>query len=476
MTDPAALVEPAVGRPISPVALAPIDDPTAVVRAKTERGGAVGIGRRDRGRCRGRARVGLRADPVGVPTPRTWPPRSMTPLGLIVTDTNRDQARHWRGSQDTRGHTEPGGPDTDVLRRTAADQRLPVFADDPDLQTIAVQDGPVRAIASSYGEPFAYRPEDRAVFAVDGDPTTAWRVADHGDPLGERIRLTIVGDDATSSSLRLLQAPTPIGGRSIAAVRVSVDDHVPTDVELDDSSFGRGATARDPPGDGGEHDRRRDHGDRGPARFRSRLRWPASVSPRSTSASARPPSGSVRRSTHWRRWTPRRRWHWCSPGSERTRPILAGRPGAGPAPPVRAPRRPGDGRDRHAAPRPPSRRRRHRRPAGTRRRRHGADRVQQDHRRRRPAGCCRGRWRPDDGLDDAIRRGGRIVAAIRRHRPARRLPRRRPAGGSSSPITAIRVPARRSEPDRGRETVQPPTPRDAAWCRSPRRSPMPPGR
>ena len=51
---------------------------------------------------------------------------------MIVTDTNRDQARHWRGSQDTRGHTEPGGPDADVLTATSADQRLAVFDDDAD--------------------------------------------------------------------------------------------------------------------------------------------------------------------------------------------------------------------------------------------------------------------------------------------------------------------------------------------------------
>jgi arabinofuranan 3-O-arabinosyltransferase len=158
---------------------------------------------------------------------------------LLVTDTNRDQAHHWRGSQDVRGHTEPGGSDIDVLVSTSADQRLDVFAGgsdadtDADTQTIAVQDGPVTAVATAYGEPFAYRPEDRAVMAIDGDPTTAWRVADHGDPVGERIRLTIDADvDGTVDRVALQQAPTPTGGRSIAAVRITVADGAGVEVEL----------------------------------------------------------------------------------------------------------------------------------------------------------------------------------------------------------------------------------------------------
>ena len=102
---------------------------------------------------------------------------------LIVTDSNRDRAHHWRGSQDVHGHTEPGGPDDDVLVPTNADQRLVIFdSDDAAIQTIAVQDGPVTAVASAYGEPFAYLPENRAVMAIDGDPTTAWLVGGHGDP------------------------------------------------------------------------------------------------------------------------------------------------------------------------------------------------------------------------------------------------------------------------------------------------------
>ena len=49
----------------------------------------------------------------------------------------------------------------------------------------------MRARASAYGEPFAYRPEDRPFMAVDGDPATAWRVADRAPAEGEFIRLDV---------------------------------------------------------------------------------------------------------------------------------------------------------------------------------------------------------------------------------------------------------------------------------------------
>ena len=236
MTDPAALVEARVGTANSPVALIAVEDPTGVVRAKTESivlsGSGDGIiDAAEAGLLSGYELIRSSGDTDDLPAALA------EARAVIVTDTNRDQARHWRGSQDTRGHTEPGGPDADVLTATSADQRLAVFDDDAALQTIAVQDGPVQAVASSYGEPFAYRPEDRAVRAIDGDPATAWRVGDHDDPVGERIRLTITAPDSTTESLRLVQASIPSGGRSISTVRITVDDEPPLEVTVDQSSL-----------------------------------------------------------------------------------------------------------------------------------------------------------------------------------------------------------------------------------------------
>lgn len=239
MTDPAVIVDPAVGTPRSPVALVPVDDPVSVIRTATERVVVSGSGdglidAAASGLLSGHELIRF----SGSLTDEDLVAALADARTLIVTDTNRDQAHHWRGSQDVRGHTEPGGADIDVLVPTSADQRLDVFAVDASNQSVAIQDGPVTAIASAYGEPFAYRPEDRAVMAIDGDPSTAWRVADHGDPVGERIRLTIDdGVDAVVDRITLRQAPRASGGRSIAAVRLSVTGEPGVDVALTPDSL-----------------------------------------------------------------------------------------------------------------------------------------------------------------------------------------------------------------------------------------------
>ena len=151
---------------------------------------------------------------------------------LVVTDTNRKRARQWRGSQDQTGATEDSGPT--VLSPDPADARLPVFADQAiGDQTLAVQRGG-RATASGYGEPNAYRPEDRPVMAFDGDVSTAWQVADRADASGARLHLQLP-EATTVAALTLVQAQRPDANRWITAVRITTDAGT-ADVELTDAS------------------------------------------------------------------------------------------------------------------------------------------------------------------------------------------------------------------------------------------------
>ena len=135
------------------------------------------------------------------------------------------------------GFTEDDDPASpDVLREDDADERLALFDEPPaGTATVAVQDGPVRARASAYGEPFAYRPEDRPAMAVDGDPATAWRVADRAPAEGEFIRLDI------SESIDHVTLHQPAGAaavRHIGEVTVAVDGQDPQRVLLDERSLG----------------------------------------------------------------------------------------------------------------------------------------------------------------------------------------------------------------------------------------------
>ncbi len=218
MTDGRAIADPRVGRPVAPVELAPITDPGAVVRA--EAGAIVVSGNGDglvdaaaAGLVDGRSLVRYSGS-------LDTADRLTTIAGaraLIVTDTNRSEARHWRSSQDVRGYTESNDPDVGLLREVASDQRLPLFDPaDRTVRTYADQRGPVQATATSYGEPFAYLPEHRPYRAIDGDPSTAWLVGEHADPIGERLRLTFLAD-VDEITIRQPAAP---GQRVITAVSV----------------------------------------------------------------------------------------------------------------------------------------------------------------------------------------------------------------------------------------------------------------
>ena len=109
--------------------------------------------------------------------------------GLIVTDSNRDRAHHWRNAQDVTGFTEAAGTGT-------ADRRSlrPAAAGAAPMPATAIGRSPSSvarstAQATSYGEPNGYRPEDRPFMAIDGDPTTAWVTADRARAVGEAIEV-----------------------------------------------------------------------------------------------------------------------------------------------------------------------------------------------------------------------------------------------------------------------------------------------
>lgn len=165
---------------------------------------------------------------------------------FIVTDSNRDRDREWRGSQDTTGFTESGGSSRDGQAASTAAVRLPLFeSDDADGQTVATLAGGITAQASSYGDPFALFPEYRPAMAVDGDATTGWRVGMRWAPVGEHI--TLAGTQATK--LQLLQLQGPQLRRMITGLDIDVDGEL-TRVVLDETSLvAPGQTVAIPAGD-----------------------------------------------------------------------------------------------------------------------------------------------------------------------------------------------------------------------------------
>lgn len=247
MVDEQQLGDPRVGTALPTVELVPVEQPVPIVRTATRTvllaGSGDGVVDAAAARLlQGDEVILYAADLTDDERSRALADADASGAGhstVVVTDSNRDRAAHWRSSQDVSGMTETGGPEPDVTRYNSADQRLTVFtAQDPTNQTVALLDdgsgdlGRFRVRASAYGEPFAYRPEDRPAMAVDGNPATAWVVADRSDPVGESIELS-----ATDDTLRLLQPQDATATRVISRVRIDEADGVSRVVDLDDSSL-----------------------------------------------------------------------------------------------------------------------------------------------------------------------------------------------------------------------------------------------
>jgi len=148
---------------------------------------------------------------------------------LVVTDTNRERARRWTDLAGGDGFTEVR--DHEPLAEDPYDLRLPVAGEAESTRTV-VDSGPVRARATAYGEPDRYRPDLRPSLAVDGDPDTAWMVAD-GRAVGQRLEVR-TSRAVDLADVRVLQAAD--GAPPIAEVRVRVDGEDRGTVALDDRS------------------------------------------------------------------------------------------------------------------------------------------------------------------------------------------------------------------------------------------------
>ena len=225
--DEWALGDPGVGAPVAPVQVVPVEDPLPVVRARPAAAPVVVDG--DGEGIVAAAAAGLVDGQRTVLQAAAFPdPAALGPLAaqpgaaLVVTDSNRERARQWRGSQDTTGFTEDGHDG--VLRADDADARLPVFPDaGPGASTRNEQRGGVTVRATAYGEPNAYRPEDRPALAMDGDLSTAWRVGDRGEVLGERLRFGFDAGPRDVEQLTVVQPQDPAANRWITEVTVRTD-------------------------------------------------------------------------------------------------------------------------------------------------------------------------------------------------------------------------------------------------------------
>ena len=241
--DEDELSNPLVGTALATTTVTDVTDPQPIIRAKARTVLVVGsadglVDASASGLLDGSELIRYAADTVHPDARQTATAATTgtpeTPSAVIITDSNRDRAEQWRSSRDTLGFTEDGTATGGVSVLDSADARLAVFPEQTSQdETIAIQGGGLTATASAYGEPFAYRPEDRAYMAVDNDPTTAWLVADRANADGAFI--TVTSPEAVTS-LTLTQPSGAGQNRWITAATVSYDHGPPQPLTLDDTS------------------------------------------------------------------------------------------------------------------------------------------------------------------------------------------------------------------------------------------------
>nr|MBA3280651.1 DUF3367 domain-containing protein [Acidimicrobiia bacterium] len=165
---------------------------------------------------------------------------------LVLTDTNRRQARRWGTVRDNTGITERA--DQEPLEDDPTDQRLEVFPDaDTDQATVTESRGGVWAEATEYGNAVTLTPEADPANAVDGVLTTAWRTGGFASALDDRLKITY-RDPVTTDHLRVLQAFGGVRNRTITDVDVRFDGGEPTSYPLDDASRPEDPPAGSSPG------------------------------------------------------------------------------------------------------------------------------------------------------------------------------------------------------------------------------------
>lgn len=151
---------------------------------------------------------------------------------LIITDSNRREARHWGTIRENTGYIERAD---EQPADDPADYRLTVFPDaDSSHQTVAIHEGAV-VTASDYGNPVTYTVDNRATLGADGDDATAWRVGAFDDVHGESFQVDLAAPASDLSNIVVVQPLNGNRNRFITEVRVHLDD-VSFDVALDASS------------------------------------------------------------------------------------------------------------------------------------------------------------------------------------------------------------------------------------------------
>jgi hypothetical protein len=140
---------------------------------------------------------------------------------VVVTDSNRKRARRWSMLRENVGYTEQRNEKP--YAEDPSNAPLDVFPGaSEDAYTVTDQRGVKRVVATAYGNPITYTPEDRPANAFDGDVRTAWKTQAFDEAIGQRIRLDTKAP-ITTDRVNVVQPQRGPTDRFITEVKLTFD-------------------------------------------------------------------------------------------------------------------------------------------------------------------------------------------------------------------------------------------------------------
>ena len=161
---------------------------------------------------------------------------------LVLTDSNRKELERWSSVRDNIGETLPAVAEPTTPDPTAVS--LPVFAHlSPDAQSVALFGQARYVTASTYGNPVAFTPKDRAAEAFDGNTSTAWSVAAFSNATGNWLQIKL-DHPVTADQLNLVQVLGISVNRWITRATIQFDGGRSFRTTLTGASRSAGSQAR----------------------------------------------------------------------------------------------------------------------------------------------------------------------------------------------------------------------------------------
>lgn len=154
---------------------------------------------------------------------------------LVITDTNRREARIWTTLRDPIGITlYPWQKQDNSVQGSTLINLFPKLGTGSESTAFTI--GARYITSSSYGNTVAFTPEVGPYKAFDGNLNTNWLTSGFSNPIGQWIKI-VLNKAVTINKITLYQARVPLADRVISKVRIKINNQYSKIVRLTSQSL-----------------------------------------------------------------------------------------------------------------------------------------------------------------------------------------------------------------------------------------------